>query len=241
VFYEDFTDEWRRPANVRYPQRIDVDEWRHYVPDGVQVKGLIAVPLNERRKAVFEIPKEFFRIIETELSRHNEQPSGEGEEGADDSAVEVLEKSHAKGQGFLLDSKLRKALEKYAMDAAIRCFESQGYEVEDHSKNHPYDLRCSGKEGPLYVEVKGTQTNGSSIFLTSGEVTFARCHKEQMGLFLLHSIRASADGKVLTKGEKHLIVPWEVDCGCLEPVSYKYEVPKLKKTSESKRNAKRRR
>ena len=35
VFYEDFTDRWRLPSErmLRFPQRIDVDEWKYYVPD----------------------------------------------------------------------------------------------------------------------------------------------------------------------------------------------------------------
>lgn len=42
AFYEDFTDEWRYPdiPLMRYAQRIDVEEWRCYVPDGISVKGL---------------------------------------------------------------------------------------------------------------------------------------------------------------------------------------------------------
>jgi hypothetical protein len=58
--YEDFTDPWDLPlvhpcshryevwpypANEvwRYPQRIDVHEWLHYVPEGVVVPGVVQV------------------------------------------------------------------------------------------------------------------------------------------------------------------------------------------------------
>ena len=147
------------------------------------------------------------------------------EGSADDAAIEALEKTHAKSQGFQLDSKLRKALEDYAMDAAKRHFMSLGYDVEDHSKNHPYDLRCTKKKERLYVEVKGTQTNGEGVFLTSGEVEFARQHKGHMALFLLHSIKVSENKKVLTNGQTHVILPWDGDQGSLKPVSYQYEAP----------------
>jgi hypothetical protein len=96
--------------------------------------------------------------------------------------------------------------------------------VEDHSQGHPYDLRCTRKKERLYVEVKGTQTNGDGIILTAGEVMFARRHKEEMALFLLHSIKVSADGK-LSNGQEKLIVPWDVDEGHLKPISFMYEVP----------------
>ena len=111
------------------------------------------------------------------------------------------------------------------MDAAKRHFTSLGYVVEDHSKNHPYDLRCIKKEERLYVEVKATQTNGEGVFLTSGEVEFARQHNGQMALFLLHSIKVSDNKKVLTNGQTHVILPWDVDRGCLKAVSYQYDVP----------------
>jgi hypothetical protein len=145
----------------------------------------------------------------------------------DESVVEALERSQARGQGFLLDSKLRKALEDYAMDSAKRYFEAEGYECEDRSKTCPYDLRCSLGHEVLHVEVKGTQTDGGEIILTPGEVEFARGHKGRMALFVLHSIQVSEgdDGFMLTGGEHHLIQPWDVDLGKLVPVSFRYALP----------------
>ena len=68
-------------------------------------------------------------------------------------------------------------------------------------------------------------TNGESIILTSGEVAFGRRQKEQMALFVLHSITVSPDGEVLSNGEKNVTLPWDVDQGCLKPISYWYEAP----------------
>jgi len=72
VFYEDFSDRWRaRDDNMtRWPQRIDVDEWRNFIPDGVVVKGLrtiYGIERQELRKAVFEIGKELFEVISSRL------------------------------------------------------------------------------------------------------------------------------------------------------------------------------
>jgi len=226
VFYEDFTDTWRSPNNrlMRYAQRIDVDGWQHYVPGGIVLKGLgKMVSLPEIRKAVFEIPKGFFETVATQLAGADTDTV---EKGLGHSAIDALEKTQARNQGFLIDSRLRKALETYAMEAARRHFESKGYHVEDHSANHPYDLLCMKAKRRLYVEVKGTQTKGECIFLTSGEITFARQHKQDMALFLLHSVRVSPTTKRLSKGQEVLVMPWDVDQGCLKPISYKYEMPK---------------
>lgn len=145
-----------------------------------------------------------------------------------DEAVEATERSQARRQGFLLDSKLRKALEDHAMDAAKRYFGSLGYDVEDRSGNHPYDLYCRRDQEVLHVEVKGTQTNGTGVVLTAGEVAFARTHKGQMALFVLHSIPVSEgqSGFILGAGERTLILPWDVDLGSLKPVSFVYDLPK---------------
>jgi hypothetical protein len=110
------------------------------------------------------------------------------------------------------------------METATKHFTSQGYSVEDHSKNHSYDLLCTKKKERLHVEVKGTVTNGDGIILTSGEVKFARSHKGEMGLFILHSIKVSADGN-LSNGQEKVIVQWDVDKGQLKPISFMYDVP----------------
>lgn len=69
VFYEDFTDKWRHPDNklMKYAQRIDVDQWKYFEPDGVTAKGLGKIPVYELHKAVFEIKKEFFDRIREAL------------------------------------------------------------------------------------------------------------------------------------------------------------------------------
>jgi hypothetical protein len=65
------------------------------------------------------------------------------------------------------------------------------------------------------------------IILTPGEVEFARDHKGQMALFVLHSIQVSDgdDGFVLSEGERHTILPWDVDLGMLKCVTFKYRLP----------------
>ena len=70
VLYENFSDKWRPPGDSRsrYPQRIDVDQWQKYVPDGISVQGLSKIPLYELQLAVFGIPKSFFDTIAEKLA-----------------------------------------------------------------------------------------------------------------------------------------------------------------------------
>ncbi len=231
VFYEDFDDEWQSGNPLmRYAQRIDVERWQHYVAKGVAwLDELLEVPLNQRRRAFFKIKKESFDKIVEQLTSSNGDPTsrtkGRPEEIVDEPVVVALETSQAKSQGFMLDSELRKKLEDYSMATATEHFESLGFAVQDRSKNHPYDLKCVREDETLYVEVKGTQTDGSGVILTTGEVEFARQHSEHMALFVLHSIQVSKDRKDLSNGDVAIIHPWVIEQAALNPLSYKYTVP----------------
>jgi hypothetical protein len=75
VFYEDFSDRWRTVDSdglgQRYPQRIDVDEWRYCVPGGVFVEHALKnenVSPDEKIKAIFPIKEDVFFKIRDSLS-----------------------------------------------------------------------------------------------------------------------------------------------------------------------------
>jgi hypothetical protein len=135
-------------------------------------------------------------------------------------------------QAFIAQEDVKTAIradQKHALPLVrVNGHMSVGYTVEDHSKGHPYDLLCTRKKERLHVEVKGTQTNGAGVFLTFGEVQFARDNKQEMALFLLRSIQVSGDGKTLSNGQERVIVPWDVDEGELKPLSFRYSVPEEK-------------
>ena len=235
VFYENFSDEWRLPEKRpnRYAQRIDVEEWQYFVPEGVVEGGLQPFIRKRPHRSIIRIDRPFFRRIATMLREaHASGPRtarpGDEDIGADaadhvdESVVGAAEESDARQQGFLLDSKLRKALEDQAMKAAIRHFRALGYDVKDCHKSNPFDLFCTKGKERIYVEVKGTRTGGDGVFLTAGEVRFARRHKGEMAFFLLHTIRLSPDRQV-SGGEEFVIRPWDVDEGRLKPLLYSYK------------------
>jgi hypothetical protein len=237
VFYENFSDEWRHPRHkpTRYPQRIDVEEWQYFIPEGIIEGGLQPFVRKNPHLAVVRVDRPFFLRIKKRLMEAQAADSGDAQPGddrvesdaegdVDDSVVEVGEESRVKRQGFRLDKKLRDALEQHAMDAAKRFFTTKGYDVDDHHKDHPYDLLCTKKGEGLFVEVKGTEMGGKSVILTAGEVEFARRNKDQMALFVLHSIKVSPDGKA-RGGKIDARRPWNVGDGMLRPISYWYDLP----------------
>lgn len=232
VFYEDFDDAWS-PKDfplMKYAQRIDVDRWMLTSMAGVEWLSDLRIGPNEIQRAFFRIGKRNFRQIQQLLKdvgdshrkrRKKERSVSSKEQNA---AADASERAYSKGQGFQLDVRLRKAIELYSMNAAKVFYKSLGYDVVDTSKNHPYDLECLRLGEVLYVEVKGTQTDGAAIILTEGEVRFARKHVGQMALFLLHSISVSSDGEVISDGVRQIHMPWLVDDDKLDCLSYKYRI-----------------
>lgn len=147
-----------------------------------------------------------------------------------ETAVSELEtaQSGRGGQGFRTNFADRKAIEDHGMSAATRYYEKQGYEVEDVSKNHPYDLLCTRKGKVLHVEVKATTTDGGKVFLTHREATKAASEQGNKALFILHSVKL-ADGKA-SGGKRRLHEPWHLDWDDTTPTIYSYRVPPVSAT-----------
>jgi hypothetical protein len=101
--------------------------------------------------------------------------------------------------------------------------------VEDVSRRESCDLFCTRDNQRLHVEVKGTVSSGEEVFLTAGEVRFARSHEAGMALFVLHSIQLSGAGSSInaTGGTPIIHQPWQIDGSRLSPVAYTYSVPQV--------------
>jgi hypothetical protein len=143
------------------------------------------------------------------------------ESSTDEEPVADAVAAAATGQGFLGDPAWRRALEEHAMNAAIRYLHKEGYDPKDEHKTHPYDLRCTKGPEILFVEVKGTTTAGESVFVTSGEVGFARKNAPNTALFILHSGQRDGSGKPVG-GNAVMLRPWKPSDDSLSPIAYTY-------------------
>lgn len=133
-------------------------------------------------------------------------------------------RTRARGQGFMIDPAARRAVENHAMRRAKEHFEQRGFLVEDVHLRQPYDFLCRRDDDVLHVEVKGTSTGGEEVFLTAGEVRFARNNK--MALYIVHGIMLHRDeeGCTASGGTSLVIDPWVLDEERLQPVAYSYVV-----------------
>ena len=137
------------------------------------------------------------------------------------------------GQGFKIDPKLRKELENYSVEKAIKYFVRKGYSVKNVGKFKSFDLECIKDGIVLHVEVKGTQTTGQSVILTCNEVRNA--NKYPTALYLLHSIKVKKARKnyVLSHGIERIFNPWKIsNQGQLTPLSYSYIINTEKSKAE---------
>ncbi|QRN95286.1 DUF3883 domain-containing protein [Archangium violaceum] len=138
--------------------------------------------------------------------------------------------SSAMGQGFSSDPRIRKAVELEAMKRAREHFQKKGFtRIDDVSRQRSFDLHARDGEREVFVEVKGTQTAGSRVFLTSKEVEFARHNKNKMALYIFHSMRVrEVNGEMIVEGGAERVSdPWDVDSGTLDiaSITYSYALP----------------
>lgn len=143
--------------------------------------------------------------------------------------VGVLLESHRaaqSGQGFRVSPELRKALEDYSVEMAVRHFRGLEYSVEKVGRTRCYDLECRKGNEVLRVEVKGTQSEGRSVILTPNEVESAKQHRT--ALYICHGIQVTTKWKKkfrLAGGIASVLDPWNIQQhGRLKPVTYTYDL-----------------
>ena len=139
--------------------------------------------------------------------------------GSTEDIRDFVESEHLAAQGFKTNPAMRKAVERYAAERARSHYEKHGFHVREHGR--PFDLNCQKGRKCLYVEVKGTQSNGGEVILTPNEVDFAQ--KNKMELFVLHSVEVTLRGKryVARGGVIRVVTPWRPQRGQLQPIAFR--------------------
>ena len=129
--------------------------------------------------------------------------------------------------GFQSNPRIRRAIEEYAMRWAERRLEELGYKPKDTHKNKPYDFLCKVSGADLYVEVKGTQDNGTSVSLSPNEVEHARKHRNS-ALLIVHSVKVKGKRNPIVSGGRELLLnPWDISTGTLKPRGYVFTLSRV--------------
>jgi hypothetical protein len=173
--------------------------------------------------------KLFLTGVQTEQSIIERLLAGEGIDAETDAVAKVVEiaagKSRGGGQGFLVSCAVRKTVEMYAVNCAIKYYRNHGWEVADVGATESYDLRCTRGSDEHHVEVKGTTGLGESVILTGNEVAHAREWHPAVDLFIVTEIHIDgreSDHPVVSRGAAHVWCNWVPDDANLTPVGYFY-------------------
>lgn len=128
-------------------------------------------------------------------------------------------------RGWQLDPKRRKKVEDAAQARLMREYFDRGYFVQDTHTGHPYDATAEKGEEVIYLEAKGTETEGRAVLVTPGEIAHARRHPGACVLGVLADVRFDATGEIDPDSGTFTIHPWAPDSGVLTPTGYSWEPP----------------
>ena len=128
----------------------------------------------------------------------------------------------SEGQGRVLDPQRRKALEDAAQSRLETYYRDRGWEVADVRFDGPYDAIARKNGQTRYLEAKGTQSNGASVTVTSGEVHHARRHPGQCVIGILSGLRFTEDGELDDKDARFTVSPWNPADEDLQATQYRW-------------------
>ncbi|WP_337288754.1 DUF3883 domain-containing protein [Candidatus Methylomirabilis sp.] len=227
-------------GTAKVKQSCDRDGWLYL--ERLRTIGVKVRPLKEADAAIAAIPAlrpgpvmtvyqisaaDAIRLLKAAgTTTVSERPGAGGaftktpvtKQSIEDDVSNLLETKRLAAQGFRTNPAIRKAVERYAVRRARRYYEQKGFHVSEHGR--PFDLNCQKGRNCLYVEVKGTQSNGGEVILTPNEVDFAQ--KNRMELFVMHSVQVTLKGKqhVASGGVVRVIKPWRPQRAQLHPLAF---------------------
>lgn len=98
----------------------------------------------------------------------------------------------------------------------------QKWAVQDLRVGHPYDAIATKNGKTLWLEAKGTETAGSTVIVTRGEVEWAREHPGECVLGVLSDIVFLPSGEVDPTSGTLRLFTWNPDHGTLTARNYDF-------------------
>lgn len=132
------------------------------------------------------------------------------------------------GQGIRGTYKENKAVERRAVQLAIDYFKSTNSweNIKDTGDTESYDLLLTNKKKKMYVEVKGTQSSGDTVFLSKNEVIIQKKFYPNNALVIVSGIKLEkGEEPKASGGAIKVISPWKIMDRHLTAMAFEYEVP----------------
>ena len=128
--------------------------------------------------------------------------------GAGHTAAEGHAFLEATGQGRITDPQRRKALEDAAQHRLETYYRDRGWDVQDVRFDGPYDAIARKNGQTRYLEAKGTQSNGTAVTVTAGEVAHARQHPGECVIGILSGLRFTDNGELDDSSAEFTLRQW---------------------------------
>jgi hypothetical protein len=132
----------------------------------------------------------------------------------------------SRGQAWQADPDKRREVEDHAQEMLEKHYRAKRWKVEDTRRGNPYDAKATKGTQVRYLEAKGTETDGVTVKVTSGEVDFARTHPGECVLGVVSGIRFLEDGTLDKASGDLKLYDWDPDTGALKPTAYDWKPPK---------------
>jgi hypothetical protein len=143
-------------------------------------------------------------------------------------AAKELGSPRRKRPRYLLSHAERVAIEEHAVEMAMAALLNAGFsDIRNVGSKRTWDIEAHLGDVLVYVEVKGTTSNGSEVGLTANQVDwYGSMHPATM-LIIVSGIDLdrAQEPPVASGGYLRRIYPWAVELTDLVPISYTYTVP----------------
>lgn len=127
------------------------------------------------------------------------------------------------GAGWVADPKVRRAIERHAVDIAISHYRARGWTVSEKGK--PYDLDCVRGSDYVHVEVKGTTSKAATVELTVNEVRHASEHPTELFVVSDIVLQPGDDSLATYGGVVRVFEEWRPNPSALRATRFEYQIP----------------
>jgi hypothetical protein len=118
-------------------------------------------------------------------------------------------------QRWQMDPARRRTVEDAAQERLMAHYRDLGWDVNDVRHGNPYDATATKDGRTLWLEAKGTETSGTAVIVTRGEVQWAREHPGDCILGILSDVTFLPNGEVDTATGTFRVFEWSPDNGNL--------------------------
>ncbi|TIC83618.1 DUF3883 domain-containing protein [Nocardioides sp. GY 10113] len=150
---------------------------------------------------------------------------GQGTDEGPDANDAPTDPSPMAGQGRESDPEVRLAVEMAAQQRLMRHYEVRGWKVVDTHLGAPYDAVAMKGSETMYLEAKGTQSAGTTVLVTRGEVEHALKHPGQCVIGVWSGMKLDHEQQVLPDSGAFRVMPFQPEADDLTVVGYEWRPP----------------